>query len=211
MRSKPQPEITAEAEPEAPAAPRKPYRRQSTATQESDLTALPGTQIEEEPTKGRRRSRSGTAHAGVGGQANRPRKRRPKMSRRRCRWNTAEQRTTDKDDLFKHMPDGGIDDDLFFFPRSEPAAPPSPPPAAREPEPEPEPEPPAPHRAGGMDPAASAVALTVAQGGRPAGRSRPSSRGSIEDDLAADLDALDASKRPCQLGAGERRSRIRIA
>ena len=102
---------------------------------------------------------------------------------------SAEQRTSDKDDLFKDIPDGGIDDDLFFFPpRSEPAAPPPPP--VHEPEPEavtPEPE------AEAAEPEADAWTPPPPRSpSRQGGRPRSSSRGNIEDDLAADLDALDA-------------------
>ena len=167
---------TAEAAPEAP---------------ESDLTALPGTQLEEEPAKGRRRSRGG------------PRRRKGAASEPAAEaapesepppslpMESAERRTTDKDDLFQHLPDGGIDDDLFFFPpRAEPAsAPPSlPPPEVRAPEPEREPEPAAPE----PEPWTPAPPRAPSrQGGRPPARPRPSSRGSVEDDLAADLAALD--------------------
>jgi ribonuclease E len=176
------PDVIAAELPVAEAEPAPP------ATAEADLTALPGTQLEEEPAKGRRRSRGG------------PRRRRGAASEPAAEaapesepppslpMESAERRTTDKDDLFQHLPDGGIDDDLFFFPpRVEPAAPP-PPPEAHEPEPEREPEPAAPEPAAWNPPPPRAPSR---QGGRPPARPRPSSRGSVEDDLAADLAALD--------------------
>jgi ribonuclease E len=175
------PEIIADEPPASEAAPEAP------AAPESDLTALPGTQLEEEPAKGRRRSRGG------------PRRRRGAASEPAAEaaaesepppslpMESAERRTTDKDDLFQHLPDGGIDDDLFFFPpRAEPAAPP-PPPEVRAPEPEPEPAAPEP-AAWNLSPPPRAPSR---QGGRPPARPRPSSRGNVEDDLAADLAALD--------------------
>jgi ribonuclease E len=185
IETKPPAEIIVDEPPVAEAAPEAP------AAADPDLTALPGTQLEEEPAKGRRRSRGG------------PRRRRGAASEPAAEaapesepppslpMESAERRTTDKDDLFKHMPDGGIDDDLFFFPpRTEPSAPP-PAPEVRAPEPEPEPTVPEP-----VAWAPPPMAPPARQGGRPPMRPRPSSRGSVEDDLAADLDALDAGEEP---------------
>jgi len=174
------PEIIADEPLAADAAPEAP------TTAEADLMASPGTQLEEEPTKGRRRSRGG------------PRRRRGAASEPAAEaapesepppslpMESAERRTTDRDDLFQHLPDGGIDDDLFFFPpRAESAAPP-PPPEVRAPEPEPEPAAPEPQAWTPAPPRAPSR-----QGGRPPARPRPSSRGNVEDDLAEDLAALD--------------------
>jgi ribonuclease E len=165
------------------------------------LVALPETLPEEEPGQKRRRSRGPAtprkrkgaepaADAAADEKKGRDDTERPPV------MGSAERRTTGKDsgpnaaheiDPGPGGPSGEDDDDLLFFPRTPaPAkAPPPPPP----PEPEPEPEYVAPPR-----PEAPTVRT-------PPPRPRPPmSRGSIEDDLAADLDALDIGGEPNERG-----------
>ena len=177
----------AEVAPEAAAEPPPP------------LTALPGTQIEEELAKGRRRSRGG------------PRRRRAPAGEEAAPegeappsppMESAERRTTERDDAFgsaggSESPDGGFDDDLLFFP--PPAQPAAPPARQREPEPEPELEPPALEDVAFAPPPQAPPAR---HGGRPPSRPRPVSRGNIEDDLEADLEAAEISE-PAEMARRE--------
>lgn len=167
----------------------------SVAEDGPSVTASPDTRIEEEPARRRRsrvRSRSrktpavekpseeSSPAASEGGEdaAEKP----PYME-------SAERRTTDKEpEIGSSGGDSGVsDDDLLFFPReSEQAVPPPPPQFI--PEPEPEPEPPV---EAYIRPAA------------PPPRARPSAserRGSIEDDLAADLEAAEIGPIHGELG-----------
>jgi ribonuclease E len=170
------------------------------------LKALPETQIEEEETsRPRRRARGGPrrrrggaepeaeqAPAGEGESAAKgegaeatdsgPPEKPPLME-------SAERRTTERESGPGSAPEvspppggaGHEDDDLLFFPKSEPEPQAAPP--ARQPEPEPEPEPefePAEER---REPPPPFV---------PPRRPRPApSRGSVEDDLEADLAAAE--------------------
>ena len=103
------------------------------------LTALPDTQLEDEPAP-RKRSRGGRRKKGPAGDAG-PDDGDPKPPL----MESAEHRTTDRDPAIDPLDSGSHgspDDDLLFFPRSNE---PPPPPVIQEPEPEPEayePEPP---------------------------------------------------------------------
>jgi ribonuclease E len=164
----------------------------SVAEDDSSVTASPDTRIEEEPVRRRRsrvRSRSRktpekpseqrSPSASEGGEdaTDKP----PYME-------SAERRTTDKEpEIGSSGGDSGVgDDDLLFFPReSEQAAPPPPPQFIPEPEPE-------------LEPPVEAYTRPVAPP-----RARPSAserRGSIEDDLAADLEAAEIGPIHGELG-----------
>jgi ribonuclease E len=157
----------------SPGAPEEPMVQESAEAIEP-LTALPETQIEEEPAR-RKRSRSGGRKKKGASNEPAPEEDDPKPPL----MDSTEHRTTDRDptaDPLETGADGGGEDDLLFFPRSNE---PPPPPVVQEPEPEPQPEP-------EPEPFVPPV------------RPRPTVRShrSIEDDLRADLAAADIDDVP---------------
>jgi ribonuclease E len=146
------------------------------------LVALPETVPEEETTgTRRRRSRGGSRRRRspaeareAEGEAAKPDASGDNPPEKPPLMESAEHRTSGNDSK-----SGSEDDDLLFFPSSSPAAAarPAPPPPPPPPEPDPEPRPRAEERAPVFTP--------------PARPRPPRSRGNIEDDLAADLAALD--------------------
>jgi ribonuclease E len=173
---------------------------ESSAEAAPPVTALPETRIEEEPSRRRRsrgRSRSSSKSAAPEAGTETPSSEEPEPlaesetstesapeSPEKPRFmDSAERRTTEKDyETTPPASDSGIgDDELLFFPRT----PEPPPPAAPEPiEPE-ESQQPEPRVESYSRPAAP---MTPPPRARPAASDR---RGSIEDDLAADLEAAD--------------------
>ncbi len=179
-------EITAE-EPEASGAE---STEEMPSETNASVTALPETEIEEEPTRRRRsRSRSRALRKSALAEASaetapseEPETPAPSESPDKPRFmDSAERRTTEKDpEVSSPSSDSGSsDDELLFFPRQreEPART-TPEPIAPEPEPEPRVE------------VYSRPAAPLA----PPPRARPAfsdRRGSIESDLAADLEAAE--------------------
>jgi ribonuclease E len=195
------PEAAPAAEEPTPAAAPEPTSEEAKPDLGPLLVANPETFLSEEPSKGKRRSR------GSSSRRKRPSKEetaetpeavaeetpepeageeppKPKL------MDSAERRTTERDEgplsspevsPVPYGPSAGHDnDDLLFFPPSEPVAPP--------PAPEPmEPEPVAEE----TSPPAPAPEPTVPEPWVPPARPRPPRGGSIEDDLEADLAAAE--------------------
>jgi ribonuclease E len=166
------------------------------------VTASPETRIDEEParrrrSRGRTRSRKPTAPPTAAEESSRVEEEAPPdTSDKPPYMESAERRTSAKDpEITPSGGDSGIgDDELLFFPREPQEA------ARREPEPEPEPEmiePPEP------EPVVEEYRRPPAPLAPPP-RARPSSserRGSIEDDLAADLAAAEIGAPEAQTSA----------
>jgi ribonuclease E len=171
---------------------------ESEAASESEplVTALPETRIDEEPTRrrrsrGRSRSRKTTTAESAGegtaseeveapSELEAAEEITPEKPEKPPYMESAERRTTDKEpEIAPSSSDSGAsDEDLLFFPREpESAALPTPQPI-EEPEPEPQPE----------EHIAPSAPVTPPPRVRPAFSER---RGSIEDELAADLEAAE--------------------
>lgn len=174
-----------------------PASEDSDTAREDDpsVAELPPLPSEEEPARRRRsrgRSRSRKSNAGDTASENAPRKEAeaaeepaPDMPEKPPYMESAERRTTENDpEISSSGGDSGIgDEELLFFPREPQAATPLPPEPINEPKIESHPE--------EYRPASAPV---------PPPRARPAARehhGSIEDALAADLEAADiAPSRP---------------
>jgi ribonuclease E len=164
------------------------------------VTALPETQIEEEPTRRRRsrgRPRSRKSAAAESGAEETPSEEpegsttaepaeemHPEQTEKPPYMDSAERRTSaNEPEITGSGGDSGVsDDELLFFPRQpEPAFEPAPEPTQeREPEPELEPD--------AEEPSRLSAPVTPPPRVRPAASER---RGSIEDELAADLEAAE--------------------
>src|SRR5579883_13178 len=183
-----------------PPAAESPMESEAASETEPVVTALPETRIEEEParrrrSRGRSRSRKPTAESAGEETASEeveapsePEAAEETPSEKPEKppyMESAERRTTDKEpEIAPSGSDSGVsDEDLLFFPREpEPGALPSPEPT-EEPEPEPQIE----------EQIALSAPVVPPPRARPAFSER---RGSIEDELAADLEAAE-------IGSGE--------
>ena len=182
--------IETRAEETTKASSQSPGESEAAPESGSSMTAFPETQIEEEPnrrrrSRGRSRSRKTTT---TDPDAEETPSEEPESSgetplelpQRPPYMESAERRTSEKDpEIMPSDSDSGIsDEELLFFPRQPEAAAPPPPEPIEEPEPEP--------RAEECDYSSTPIA--------PPPRVRPAAserHGSIEDALAADLEAAE--------------------